>query len=889
MLSYLKYSCFAGFIFVSACKSTQKKATPEVPVPVVLADTTKKIPVIATAPVYRGSNPRTNDLLHTKLEVSFDWTKCRMNGKATLSLKPYFLPVSNLYLNARGMDILKLEVRSISSETSAKKSGTKWTEETTELRTPTKSSYVYENDSLKISLGRDFPKGEIYEVYIEYIAKPNELKTVGGSDAISEDKGLYFINPSGVNPYKMPQIWTQGETQASSVWFPTIDSPNERMTQEIFMTVDDKFTTLSNGLLLSSKKHADNTRTDHWKLDQPHAPYLAMMAVGTFKKVKGPDWNGKEISYYVDPEYEPYANEIFGDTWEMVEFYSKKLGVPYAWPKYAQVVAHDYVSGAMENTSATLHGDFMVYQSSREMVDGKKGNDVIAHELFHQWFGDLVTCESWSNLPLNESFATYGEYLWLEHKEGRIAADEHHWQSRQGYIRGERDAHPIRFDYADKEEMFDAISYNKGGQILHMLRKHVGDEVFFNALKLYLETNQFKAVEIHHLRLAFEEVSGQDLNWFFNQWFLAEGRPSLKVKTARLAEGDLLIMTEQTQDLRSRPLYRLPVAVDLYIDKKAQRQQILIQNQRDTCRLKVNGDFQFLNFDAERQLLCDLNYKKTPEQYKLQYALTPLFADRLEALKELESSLQDKSVAALFMKAAREDASTNIRIYAISRLEKLNPEYAAELKTTLRACYDSDKNTQVRATALNILNKRFGADADVQELNESALREQSYAICGVALTHLGRHDVKKAMERAKAFEKEWGASVLFPVASLYAEHGTEANLLFFHNALPRFSGFEVLSFLNQYTKFAKKGQDVATAITAAGDMELISTGANKFIKMTAVKNMNELATVWEEKANRLTKEKESPTAGQDVTALDAKIKEARETAAIIRKKVSNVQ
>ena len=881
------FPLIAGLTLIAACTPAKKITETPVAAAVVTVDTTKTERLPAKAAIYRGSNSRTNDLLHTRLEVSFDWNKCRMNGKANLLLKPYFAPVSVLYLNARGMDILKLEVRAIQTEKIQKKTGNKITEQIAETRSVSSTSYVYENDSLKINLGRTFNASENYEVYIEYTAKPNELKKVGGSDAISEDKGLYFINPTGEHPYKMPQIWTQGETQANSVWFPTIDSPNERMTQEIYITVDDKFTTLSNGLLISSKKFADNTRTDYWKLDEPHAPYLAMMAVGTFKKVNGEAWNGKEISYYVDPEYETYAAEIFKDTREMVDFYSKKLGVPYAWPKYAQVVAHDYVSGAMENTSATLHGDFMVYQSAREMVDGKKGNDVIAHELFHQWFGDLVTCESWSNLPLNESFATYGEYLWLEYKEGRAAADQHHWQSRQGHLRSQQDATPIRFNYLDKEEMFDAVSYNKGGQILHMLRKAVGDEVFFAALKLYLTSHQFKAVEIHNLRLAFEEVSGQDLNWFFNQWFLAEGRPHLQVSVKQNADGDLLLMTEQTQDLSKMPLYRLPLYVDVYSDNKATRQLITLQNQRDTFKLKVKGAYQFLNFDAERQLLCDLLYTKTKEQYLQQYALTPLYADRLEALMELESRLQEKDIYPVFMRAAKSDSASNIRLYAITCLEKLNPEYNVELKSLLRACYETAKSTKVRAAALNVLNKRFASDADVRDLNEYALREQSYAICGAALTYLTRHDVPAAMDRAKRFEKEWGPAVLYPVASLYAEQGTDANLLFFHDALPHFSGFEVLPFLNLYTKFAKKGQDVATAITAAGDMELVSFGANKFIKRSAVKNMNDLARVWEEKANRLAKEKETP--GQNNAAVEAKIKEARETVEIIRKKANRVQ
>lgn len=155
-------------------------------------------------------------------------------------------------------------------------------------------------------------------------------------------------------------------------------------------------------------------------MDQPHAPYLFMMSIGEYSIVKD-TWKKIPVNYYVEKEYEKDAKAIFGNTPEMIEFYSKTLGVDYVWPKYSQVIVRDYVSGAMENTSATVHGEFL-QQHSRDLLD-ENNEDVISHELFHQWFGDLVTCESWSNLPLNESFATYGEYLWREYKYGRDDAD----------------------------------------------------------------------------------------------------------------------------------------------------------------------------------------------------------------------------------------------------------------------------------------------------------------------------------------------------------------------------------------------------------------------------------------------------------------------------------
>src|SRR5690554_2194528 len=334
-------------------------------------------------------------------------------------------------------------------------------------------NYLY-NDAqfLRIKLDRTYTKDQSYDVVIDYIAKPEE-KEIEGSSAISSDKGLYFINPKGENKNQMPHIWTQGEPEASSVWFPTIDRPNQNTTQEIYMTVEDKYKTLSNGALISSTQNEDGTRTDYWKQDLPHAPYLFMMAVGEFAVVKDsytlPDDTEIPVHYFVEPEWEEHAQAIFGATPEMIDFYSDLLGVEYKWDKYHQIVVRDYVSGAMENTGAVVFGDF-VYKTKRALIDSDN-HSIIAHELFHHWFGNLVTCESWSNLPLNEAFANYAEYLWDEHYHGRDHADYVAEKEADGYFQSSKQTgyhDMIWFDYNDKEDMFDAHSYNKGGRVLQM-------------------------------------------------------------------------------------------------------------------------------------------------------------------------------------------------------------------------------------------------------------------------------------------------------------------------------------------------------------------------------------------------------------------------------------
>lgn len=344
-----------------------------------------------TTPVQPAATILT-DLLDTKLDVRFDWAKQQLIGVATLSVRPHFYAQNQLVLDAKGFDLKNVRLLSGTKEKNL--------------------NYSYDKRKLTINLDRTYTRAEPYQVRISYVAKPNEL-AAGGSAAITSDKGLYFINPLGTDKSKPRQIWTQGETEANSCWFPTIDKPNQRMTQEISLTVDANFKTLSNGLLISSKTNTDGTRTDVWKQSLPAAPYLTMLAVGDFAVVSD-KWRGKAVDYYVEPKFEGTARAVFGRTPEMLEFFSTKLGVEFPWEKYAQVAIYDFVSGAMENTTAVTHRQEDTQLTHRDLLD-RDDDGTIAHELFHHWFGDYVTTESWSNLPLNESFADYAQFLWAEH------------------------------------------------------------------------------------------------------------------------------------------------------------------------------------------------------------------------------------------------------------------------------------------------------------------------------------------------------------------------------------------------------------------------------------------------------------------------------------------
>ncbi|MEO5984956.1 MAG: M1 family metallopeptidase, partial [Ferruginibacter sp.] len=576
--------------------------------------------------IYRESHPRINDLVHTKLDVRFDFDKSWMYGKEWLTLQPHFYPTDSVTLDAKGMEIKEISVMRGN------------------IKNPLK--FRYDGMQIFIKLNKTYKANEKYILYFDYISKPNDLK-VQGSAAISDAKGLYFINPKGLDKNKPTQIWTQGETEANSVWFVTIDKPNQKTTQEISMTVPEKYVTLSNGLLSRQAKNADGTRIDTWTMSLPHAPYLFFMGVGDFAIIKD-TYKGKEVSYYVEKEQALYARKIFGNTPEMIKFFSEKLGVEYPWGKYSQMVGRDYVSGAMENTTATLHQE-SAYQNDRQLVDGNAWEETIAHELFHHWFGDLVTAESWSHITMNESFANYSEYLWDDYKYGKDFADAHHFEDMQAYLSGGSDKKDlVRVQYSNKEDVFDLVSYHKGGRILHMLRNYVGDEAFFKALNLYLTTNKFKSGEAGQLRLAFEEVTGKDMNWFWNQWYYGSGHPKLKINYNYDMPGTAKVIVEQTQ---SDKIFQLPFAIDVYNGNAKTRYNVWMRNRIDTFSFPVIAKPDLINVDGDKILLTEKTDDKTEANYIAQWKYAKNFLDRREALEffakktmpELAKGLTDKS------------------------------------------------------------------------------------------------------------------------------------------------------------------------------------------------------------------------------------------------------
>lgn len=642
------------------------------------------VTITANAPgvvVYQASYPIKVAIEHTELDLQFDWDQAQVIGKALLTVRPYFYAQDTVVLDANGFELKGVYI------------------ESGRERNPL--HFDYDGKKLCIVLDRSYTKDEKLKLFIDYIAKPNALE-VGADIASPDDRGLYFIQPDTATGVPR-QLWSQGETECNSNWFPTINNTKLKMTQRITLTVPDTMVTLSNGLLLHSERNADGTRTDTWAQDKPHAPYLTMIAAGKFEVVKD-QWKGKEVSYYMEPAFAPHARMIFGKTPEMIEFYSRILGIEYPWDKYAQVVVRNFVSGAMENTSASVFFDRM-NMTPAEYKD-ETYEDIVAHELFHHWFGDLVTAESWANLPLNESFATYGEYLWLEHKYGKEEADMHALNDLLAYFSKDKNAglDVIRFDYADREQMFDEVSYQKGGSILRMLRQTVGEEAFFASLQLYLKKHAYQSVEIHDLRMAFEEVTGQDLNWFFNQWFLASGHPELQIQSAYDdSTKQVVVHITQEQDIEKVPLYRLPIYIDIYRANQVERKSVTIDKVENEFRFQIDTKPELINIDADKYLLAKKHEHKAIVEWTYQYQHAPLFMDRFEAIQHLSDQVGQQQEAAELIKVALRDKAWIIRLLALQSVEQFSKKDLKGIYELVKKMAIEDERSYVRASAVMLL------------------------------------------------------------------------------------------------------------------------------------------------------------------------------------------
>ena len=483
--------------------------------------------------------------------------------------------------------------------------------------------FRHDGKKLRVELAGPAATGAELEIAIAYRGAPR--------------RGLYFIAPDDGYPDKPVQVWSQGQDEDSRYWFPCFDAPNAKATSEVTVTVPAGLFAVSNGALISDRTVGDR-RTLHWRLDVPHSCYLITLAIGDFATIETA-WRDVPVVYYVERGREAAAARTLARTPEMLELFSRLFGVAYPYPRYAQVFVADFIFGGMENTSATTLTD-TVLLDERAALDYDV-DALVAHELAHQWFGDLVTCRDWGEGWLNEGFATYSEYLWREHREGRDAADLELDEWAEMYF-GEDSGRYRRTiatkHYEEPIDIFDHHLYEKGGRVLHMLRHVVGDDAFRRALAHYLGKHRHGVVESRDLARAVEEATGKNLDWFFSQWVLdGAGHPEHDVAIKWDPEHALATVTvEQTQKVEGKtPVFRIPTHVRFRVGGSDRDVAIELVDPRHVFHIALDAEPTQAIFDPGRVVLAALKVAKPEPIWIAELAGASLAIDRATAAAAL--------------------------------------------------------------------------------------------------------------------------------------------------------------------------------------------------------------------------------------------------------------
>jgi aminopeptidase N len=778
----LLYIAFVAMLGACGAKKTISKENGMVLEPIIVS---KNNPLA----IYRNTFPMDFIIKNTRLDIQFDFTKHELLGKAVLQIETIpFHPLDSIMLDAKSMTIDQVMLND----------------------EPLKFNYAKNKLVIYLKNTVSSPKS-ILPISIQYIAQPDKI-TGSGSAAIKGAKGLYFINTNKLDVYKPTQIWTQGETESNSAWFPTVDKPNCKSAFEMSITVPNNYTTLCNGKLMTSKINGTN-RTDTWLQSKPMSVYLAMMAIGEYAEYKD-KWRDVDVNYYVEKNYAADAKENFNRTPDMIDFFSKRLGVDYPWDKYSQVTARDYVSGAMENTSASLFGEF-VQKHHGELIDNPN-DGIVAHELFHQWFGDLVTCESWSNLVLNEGFANYGEYLWTEYAYGKDAADRMAIGELNRYLQfAKADDGPIvRFFYRDREAMFSPITYKKGGRVLHLLRQELGDEIFFAGLKKYLETYQYKTAEVHDLRKVMEEVSGKDLNVFFNQWFFKGSHPKLALRYTMLDNKQIKINYTQSSD--SGYVFQFPFEFDIVTDKATFRKKIFITQKQDSILIDAS-ELKTSSFTQLPYIIADANYSfigELDEAFSLGYMDSNFkFAsssrEKIKLLNEAAKVDSGKINQIQIIEQALADDNVYVRNTALKMIDDKKIKADTRLQSLINSL-QNDAYAPNREAVLDLLSKaKTGTVQDYQ----MHIQDSSFAVSAKALQCILGMDTSLAYAIAKALAPDALGAVKVSVANVFAANADIADTSFFTNAIPTSFGNERINLINSFGVFVRtcKNENVLNA------------------------------------------------------------------------------
>ncbi|PSB01491.1 M1 family metallopeptidase [Merismopedia glauca] len=572
-------------------------------------------------------NPdRPGQVEHIFLDLVLDIPNQSFAGSCTITLNPVRNGLTNLQLDAVNLNILSVEVDGIHQD------------------------FDYDGEKLQIRLQDPTEGGKEIKLAINYsVEKPQ--------------RGLYFISPTPDYPHKPTQVWTQGEDEDSRFWFPCFDYPGQLAKSELRVQVPKQYMAISNGELIATEEVGE-VKIYHWLQQQIHPSYLMTLAVGDFAELKD-EWKGKPVTYYVEKGREDEARLSMGKTPRMIEFFSEKFGYPYPYPKYAQVCVDDFIFGGMENTSTTLLTDRCLLDE-KAALDNRNTESLVAHELAHQWFGDLVVIKHWSHAWIKEGMASYCEVLWTEQEYSQDEAAYYLLNEARSYLTEDssRYRRPIvTHVYREAIELYDRHLYEKGACVYHMIRAELGDELFDRAIQTFVRDNAHKTVETVDLLRAIEKATGRNLLFLFDQYVYRGGHPDFKVGYSWDGDSNLAKVTvtqtqAKTDNGKVNGLFdlKIPLAFGFSSPEKPilKTFTIRINQQEQSFYFPLENKPSFISFDSGNKYLKTVTLEYPLPELKAQLELDPDPISRiyaaaalgkkggLEAVKALSKALQNE-------------------------------------------------------------------------------------------------------------------------------------------------------------------------------------------------------------------------------------------------------
>jgi len=642
---------------------------------------------------------------HLALDLVLDFDDKSVSGSATLDFSRVAADASELKLDAIGFELESVRVSAGKGFVDA--------------------PFDYDGDTLSV---RGLERVDAGKVEIRYRAKPR--------------RGMYFLEPDSKVKHRPKQVWTQCQDEDARHFIPCHDKPHVKMTSELRVTVPNGFVALSNGELLDSQTPSNASKKPwayHFRLDKPHPSYLLTLVAGNFtiiddRPAELADSRQVPVRYYVPPARKKDTARSFGETPRMIELFSRLTGVPFPWQRYSQIVVSDFIFGGMENTTATTMYEHVLLDE-RAVLD-ITSNDLVAHELAHQWFGDFVTCRDWSHAWLNEGFATFMEHVEREDRLGRDEYDYGVSSDNDTYLHeaSARYSRPIVCrDYAEPIDLFDRHLYEKGGLVLHMLRRELGDEVFWSGVRNYLGAHAYSVVETNDLQRALEKVSGRSLERFFDSWVYRPGHPELKVKIG-WDDGLLSVSVKQGQKLGDTAEFHFQLEIEVGTRAGGvTRHKKSVSAATDTFVIALGERPAFVAFDPELRVLGELTFDAPSDMLRAQLADATNAISRVRAADALSRRDDPPTIEALAKSLSNKSEAWMVRAEAARALGKIRSEQAF---SALAAEAGADHPKVRRAVASALGNFKTAEAAKI--LEKRAKNDPSYLVEAESVRSLGR-------------------------------------------------------------------------------------------------------------------------------------------------------